>query len=459
MDILFLSVSTGGGHIRAAQALKNYIETFYPSSRCRIVDTFKHISPLADKLIVKSYLNIINRLPFLYGSLYNLSERNKNIINATYTFSRLFSHKIIPLIREFKPSIIICTHTLPLQMVSYLKNKGIVNLPLVAIVTDYVNHPFWNLNNIDAIIVPHEVVLEDMVKSGIPKNIIYPFGIPLSTDFLKNHHSHKPNKKVLPNTQDIKGTLTGLIMGGSLGIRSVYSSFKMLINSERQMHINVVTGTNSRLRRKIDKQLSSYCTRDVKNNNSNRNNSIDIDNSSYRNSISFNGRDNGSNINSYIYKDKTIRVFGYTDKIPELMDMSDFIITKPGGMTIAEALVKKLPIFLMLPIPGQEERNLSFLIRNGAAVDLNPKNKKAAHRYEKSSLCDRVRGNFYNKISNLYKISNLNGKDNFDEILANILDNKEALENVKRAAEDLARPNACKDISILLKKLVALSHR
>jgi processive 1,2-diacylglycerol beta-glucosyltransferase len=416
LDILFLSVSTGGGHIKAAEALKEYVEKNYSGSRCKIVDTFKYISPLIDKFLVGGYLNIINKLPFLYGSLYKLSEHNKGIIDATYAISQLFSYKLIPLIREFNPTIIVCTHTLPLQMTSYLKQKKIISVPITAIVTDYVNHPFWKLDNIDALIVPHDKIMFDMVQAGIPESIIYPYGIPLSEEFLIRH-----NRKNIMANLGLEDKLTGLIMGGSLGIRSVYNSFKMLLRCEREMQIIVVTGKNAHLRNKMEDQLRHYNITNTKINTNNctgANTNTTINANAYTgtNTHTYTIDNTDTSTYTYIYNNKNIKILGYTDIIPELMDISDFIITKPGGMTISEALVKELPIFLTFPIPGQEERNCHFLIENGVAVNIQP-------------------------------------KDNIDHILTDILDNTSKMKNMKKTAKSLARPNSCHDTSMLLDKL------
>jgi processive 1,2-diacylglycerol beta-glucosyltransferase len=386
MNVLFLSVSTGEGHIRAAEALKEHIEDNFSDSQCKIIDTFKYINPFLDKLVVGSYLNLINKLPVLYGNLYKLSEYNESIINITNSLSRLFSCKLIPLIKDFNPTIIVCTHTLPFQMVSYLKEKSVISIPLTAIVTDYVYHPFWKLNNIDALIVPNEKIMSDMIEADIPKNIIYPYGIPLTEKFL-----NKKNKEEIMSNLGFEEKLTGLIMGGSLGIRSVYSSFKMVFKCSEEMQIIIVTGRNTYIKKKLEKELAHY-----KINNPDKSSLVES--------------------NSYICNNKKIILYGYTDKISELMDISDFIITKPGGMTISEALVKELPIFLAFPIPGQEERNCRFLVENGMAIYIEP-------------------------------------KKNLNYILNDFFYNNPKIEDMKKQARTFARPDSCYNTALLLNKL------
>ncbi len=68
---------------------------------------------------------------------------------------------------------------------------------------------------------------------------------------------------------------------------------------------------------------------------------------------------------------KRILVFGYVNNINELMSISDIIITKPGGVTAAEALAKKTPMIIVKPIPGQEASNANYLTEKGAAVRID----------------------------------------------------------------------------------------
>lgn len=373
MKVLFLSVSTGGGHIKAAKAVKDVIVSKHPNSECVIIDTIKYINPIIDKLIVGTYLSLIKNVPCFYGNLYKLSEYSKGINSLTNAFSKLLAKYIINLIKDFSPSLIVCTHTIPLQMVSYLKGKGSISTPIAAIVTDYVNHPFWNLPNIDALIVPGDNIKADMLKTGIPDNIIYPLGIPLLKDFL-----YKSNKIKIREALKLENKLTALIMGGSLGIRSVYNSFRLLMNSKRDIQILILTGENIKLKKKIEQELLNYP----------------------------------------VYQQKNVKVFGYTNNVSILMDAADLIITKAGGLTISEALVKELPIFLISPIPGQEERNASFLVNSGAAVAI--------------SL-----------------------EDSIDEIISEIIFNSENLSSMKHKARLLARPNATYDTVRLLEKIAS----
>lgn len=319
MDVLFLSISMGAGHLKAAYALKEYVEKKYPHSKNIIVDTFKYINPLAHKIIVDGYLKTIKIKPQLYGKLYNLSEYIKILNKLSNIMNIMLSPKIERLIKEFNPSVIVCTHPFPLQMVSYLKKENKISTPTIAILTDYVNHPLWFHKNIEAFIVGHDYIKQDMVRCGIPKERIFSYGVPVSQVFL-----NKEKKALARKELSLEDKFTVLIMGGSLGYGNLESTFVNFGKCFREMQLIVICGKN----KKLEKRLKKI-------------------------SYSFN---------------KKVQILGYTNNISKLMDAADILVTKPGGMTISEALIKELPMFIISPIPGQEERNAKFLVTSGAGI-------------------------------------------------------------------------------------------
>jgi len=373
MRVLFLTVSTGNGHIRAAEAVKECVERRFRNSRTLIIDTLKYASPLADRLIAGGYLLTVKGIPQVYGKLYKMAEVDEKLTNFCKAFNSLFSGKLCSIIEDFHPSVIVCTHTVPLHMLSHLKRKGVVNVPVMAIVTDYTNHLFWKLDNIDAFIVAHECIKQDMVNMGVDRNSIYAYGIPVSKSFLQR----KDRKKTLKELK-LKDKLTALLMGGSLGLGEVPRIFQSVLSCKRDLQVIAIAGNNERLK----KDLEAYA------------------------------------LNS----GKEARIFGYTDRVADFMDASDFIITKPGGMTISEALVKGLPLFIMSPIPGQEEKNARFLINCGAAAHISP-------------------------------------GDSMDSILCQVVDNPLRMKHMKEMARYIARPNAAEDITDLLERLSGAGQR
>lgn len=367
MDVLFLSISMGAGHLKAAYALKEYIEKKYPHSKNIVIDTFKHTNPLAHKIIVDGYLKAIKIKPKLYGKLYNLSEYKKSLNKLSHIMNITLSYKIEKLIKEFNPSIIVCTHPFPLQMVSYLKKENKISIPIIAILTDYVNHPLWFHTNIEAFVVGHDYIKEDMVRHGIPKEIIFTYGIPISQVFLDKKKKHLARKEL-----SLDDKFTVLIMGGSLGYGNLESTFINFGKCFRDMQLIVVCGENRKLEKKLENISRSL--------------------------------------------NKKIKILGYTNNISKLMDASDIVVTKPGGMTISEALVKELPLFIISPIPGQEERNAKFLVTSGAAITISK-------------------------------------NDDIENVLCQTIDNCTRFEHMKQMSKNLSMPDSNKNILELMEEL------
>ncbi len=193
MKILILSVSAGGGHSHAAEALKSYIKLNNNKAEITVIDTLKYINPLIDKVIIGSYLKTLKVTPSLFGKLYDHSEDDEGLATViSSNLSKIMTYKLYHLINEFNPDIIICTHPFPAEMISIMKDKGKLNIPSLTILTDYSPHSFWIQEHTDAYVVSNSDMIDEMVSRNVPKNKIFDFGIPVSPSFLKNMIKKKP---------------------------------------------------------------------------------------------------------------------------------------------------------------------------------------------------------------------------------------------------------------------------
>ncbi len=328
MRVLILSVSAGGGHGHAAEALKEYINLKFPISEIRIIDTLKYINPIIDKVVIGSYLKTIKITPSLYGKLYTHSEGDYGITNTiSAKFNEIMTYKLLPLIDEFKPDVLICTHPFPTEMVSIMKIKYKLNIPAVSIITDYYAHSSWLHPCIDAYIASNNDMVEYMVSKGIPKNTIYNLGIPVKPNFLDKYQRLETLKEL--NLSPNKPTI--LVMGGSLGLGNITHIYEELNNLNKDVQIIVITGKNQKLYDDLSKLKET--------------------------------------------SKKTTSIIGFTDKVNKYMQASDLLLTKPGGLTITEALICGVPLGLFSPIPGQEEKNAEFLLKHNLAVNLSHTNQ------------------------------------------------------------------------------------
>lgn len=367
MNILILTVSAGAGHSMAAEAIKNKIKKRIPHSHTVIVDTYKYVNPLVDKLIVGGYIKTIKKTPKVYGKLYALSEPRGSKFNFGGTVNKFMAIRLKRLISDFKPSLIVCTNFIPLQILAALNKRKPINIPTISVITDFTSHSYWLHEYVTAYVVAHDFMKYELIGKGIPEGIIHPTGIPISGSFL-----HKKDKSILLKELKLESKPTILIMGGILGFGELKKTFLSLLNYKGDIQIVVITGTNTALKQQLEKCSLNTC--------------------------------------------KKIKVVGYTNRVADYMEVSDLIITKPGGMTIAEALVKELPILIISPIPGQEERNARFLTNIGAAA--------------------RIMDN-----------------DDICSTLHQLIDNPLRLNHIKEMERFLAKPNSTDDIVSLIESL------
>lgn len=364
--VLILSASTGGGHNRAAQAIKE--ELYKKNIDGEIIDSLKFVSPTMDKIISKGYEKSAMYTPKAYGNLYKISDLKITKVELnTNLVLKYMIRKIKKLIIEKKPEAIIGTHPFPLMAVSKLKEKNIINIPIISILTDYTIHSTWVQNEVDSYIVGDEFVKQLLMEENIPDYKIYPYGIPIEKSFLDMNKSKDDIRKEF----NIDNKFTVLLMGGSFGAGNIKTAFLELLEIDRDFQIIVVAGRNISLKEKIEKIANAYETT------------------------------------------KKVVVLSFTNKMSELLSISDILITKPGGLTTTESLLKELPMIIPYYIPGQEEENLDFLLNSGVALKTTEKyNLKVLIKLllENPDRLDRLK-------DNIKSIRKLNSAENIADLV------------------------------------------
>ena len=353
--VLIMSASTGGGHNRAARAIKEELTNKSIDGitiDCEIIDSLKIVNGTMDKLISRGYEKSAKYTPKAWGGVYKLTESNLISRNEfkDNPLTSLISRKLKKLIEVKKPDLIIGTHPFPMIALSTLKkhsqlsknnelstftesfHKYYQNLdipPLITVLTDYTTHSAYIQNEIDYYIAGHEYVKELLIEDGIEAEKIKPYGIPVEKSFLTN----RSRETVLSELNLDPNKFTVLLMGGSFGAGSIKDTLSELISIDRDFQIIVITGRNKSLKEKLEMNLMSH-----------------------EQSI-----------------DKNICVLGFTDKMNDLLSAVDILVSKPGGLTTTESLLKEVPMIVPYFIPGQEEENLDFLSNCGASLRTSKK--------------------------------------------------------------------------------------
>ena len=358
-------ISEVSGHRSAAMAIEKALKTLSGETEIMSINAFGYTNPIAERIINHIYMGVIQKMPKIWDFLYDNQAIIKRVEKIKHAINKANSTKLKKLFDQFNPDVIVCTQAFPCGMVADFKKAYNSKINLVAVLTDYIPHSYWIYDQINHYISPSDEVTLRLVEKGVSLDKIKTLGIPFDHKFTK-----EVNRKVARDKLNLELDLpTILIMGGGHGLGPLESVIDSLDKSKSKFQEIIVTGINKKLYTTLRKKISK--------------------------------------------SSKKIVLLGFVDNINELMSISDLIITKPGGITTAEALVKKLPMIIIKPIPGQEANNTAYLMQKGAAVKVD------------------------------------NPKD-INLVVEELLNSPEKLEKMRQAAHGISKPNSSLDIARLI---------
>ncbi len=325
MKILFLSVPTGGGHHQAAKAMQSYFAG-RDDVECRILDIAENVNNALAEAVSKGYILTTTITPKIYGSLYDLLDMRGNTsqgeVSKTIKFlSTAFRKKLYAYITSYKPDVIVSTHLFATITLNRIAKHHPVRAQLISIVTDFTVHPMWEQARSDYYVIASELLSYQALKKWGTTEQVLPLGIPISPKFAEKIPKQEARAKL-----GVSDTYTVLVMMGSMGYGThTIDMLKKLDCLDEAFQVLVVCGNNHKLKQRISKRKWK----------------------------------------------KKIVAYGFVDNVDVFMDACDCIVTKPGGLSTSEALAKRLPILMLDPIPGQEDRNKEFMLNNGIALSLS----------------------------------------------------------------------------------------
>ncbi len=314
-------ISEHSGHHRACLAIEKALKTFDKDIETKCINSFNYTNPILEKVINRTYMEVIKHKPQIWEHLYDNPAVVKKTMRLKESMHKYASGKMMALLKKFKPDAIVCTQAFPCGIVADIKKTHGVKIPLVAILTDYAPHAYWIYDQVDRYIVPSANTSEKLAKGGADNKRISDLGIPVDPKFLKIQSREALLKKYSLNDKEP----VILLMGGGQGLGPIKKVVELLDKLKANLQLIVVTGTNKRLYKFLSKEKSGF-------------------------------------------KKKIIPIT-FTEHIEELMEISSLIITKPGGLTTAEALSKNLPMMILRPLPGQEALNTRYLLERGLAIE------------------------------------------------------------------------------------------
>ncbi|WP_027414810.1 MGDG synthase family glycosyltransferase [Aneurinibacillus terranovensis] len=325
--ILILSGSYGNGHKQAARALCEAVPLRFSNVDTVMIDFMELIHPYLHRASRHLFIQGVKRFPALYGYLYHKTRYINSFSRLQKTFNILGVRRLINLLQRTQPTVVVSTFPIAAGAMSMLKSYGLTDVPTVTVITDQTDHGYWIHPHTNQYVVGSDFVGESLKQLGIPEYKITATGIPIRPKFCQTFakESLKAKHGVAPNLSTV------LVMGGGCGIiGGGVQSLLALNNLPQKVNLIIVCGENNKLKQQLAAGL-----KDSKH---------------------------------------QIHLTGYIDYVEELMAIADIIITKPGGITTAEAIAMELPMLLYKPLPGQEEDNARFLLQTHAAIQADDDN-------------------------------------------------------------------------------------
>jgi processive 1,2-diacylglycerol beta-glucosyltransferase len=326
--VLLLSASSGAGHVRAAQALE---KAFSARGDCFVehIDAIEYVSKLFQVIYDKTYISMIQRAPDLMGVLYERTDQPWQSTSRRLALDRLNTVRMIRLLQRVQPDLCIATHFLPAEIIAWLIAKRKLRARHAIVVTDYDVHAMWLCQTVDRYFLALEESAEYLARIGIPRQKLSITGIPVDPLFARPTERVEARRalRLDPAATSI------LIAAGGYGVGPVEQLANDLLALQKPWQVVAVAGKGEKTRSRLDEvarsagKLPSGAPRFVS--------------------------------------------VGFTKDMDQYMAAADLLVGKAGGLTISEALARHLPMVLIEPIPGQEERNADHLLEAGVAIRCN----------------------------------------------------------------------------------------
>lgn len=323
MRILILSCNTGAGHNSCARAIREAAER--RGDRCDVADALRFISDGTSRFISNWHVRLYRYFPKINGGAYRYAQDHPGILRERNGASRLMGvslRKLRRFIVDGGYDTVICVHLFPARMVTTIQRERPMDVRTCFLATDYTASPGCDQLDLDWYFIPDRRVEGEFLDMGIPREKLVPSGIPVRREFYSR--TDRRTAKAAVGADPERRHL--LIMSGSMGAGNMARIVEdMAGRMDGSCELTVVCGTNKRMKQQLEQRLERL-------------------------------------------GGKNVRILGFVEDIPLLMDSADLYLTKPGGISTSEAWVKGLPMVLVDAVAGCEEPNLRFFTGLGGAV-------------------------------------------------------------------------------------------
>lgn len=324
MKFLIMTAAFGTGHNQVANALAEAVSVL--GHTADVVDALAVGSPLVSKCLTGGFIQILNKAPVIYRVAYDRTELPGHLDGlkriSVGTLTKLIWPRLKELLAHTQPDVVVGTHPFVLGVLANLRRTGRLRCRLAGVLTDFAPHGMWLHAGVDMYYVATPNMALTMARQGLDARFVHVTGIPIRGVFTQT--TERAAAALELGLDPAKPTV--LMMGGGLGLGPMREMVAAAHNAGLPLQILAVAGHNRRLYAQLEP-----LTRPVAGNPA------------------------------------AVHLYGYVPYVHRLMAVSDLLVSKPGAITASEALALALPMLLMEPIPGHEERNQAALVASGAA--------------------------------------------------------------------------------------------
>ncbi len=318
--VCILTLGVGSGHLRASEAVQHALRDSSDPIEVKVVDALDSARRWFHWLYVDPYWWMLRNAPWLWRILFERRQRNQHRSTAPGWVFRRGCRGALRQVKSFAPQLVIVSEIGAAEIAALGRREGWFNAPILAVQTDFQTEPPWVQAEIDAYCVASEEARAQLIGWGVSPNRVLLCGIPVDAAFALPF-----DKKELMQALGLDSRRpVVLVMGGGMGPVPLDQMVASLELCDLPLQVLAVAGHDASLRRRLEFLKGKVAVE--------------------------------------------LHLFGWTDNMPELMAVADLLVTKPGGLTTAEALTAGLPMILTHPIPGPEERHVRYLEQKGVAL-------------------------------------------------------------------------------------------
>lgn len=368
--ILVLTAAAGAGHTTAAVAVAAALRAAAPAAEVELLDVLDRTNPVFRAMYAGGYASLVRCWPAGMGLLYDAVDRPLPPFDTFRAwFQDLNAEPLLRYLESRRPRLIVNTHFLPAEIVARVRRRGELNCPQATVCTDFETHRLWIQPPTERYYTATQIGRAYLAALGVAAGDVRVTGLPIRPEF-RVRIDAAAFRRERGLAADVPLVL---LVCGAAGLKRIAELLDQLAQIESPVQIVVIAGRNAAMREDLEERAAHICAPHAARAGAPQTAAAQTEAAqpgAARGVLpSLAGRGRGSVDVSA--RAPLIRILGFSNEMHAWLQAADVLVTKPGGLTTAEALACGVPMVLVNPIPGQEARNADYLLECGAAIRVN----------------------------------------------------------------------------------------